>query len=267
MRGEARPVLHVVFNMSAAASLRQALAQLGRDERVIGFPDDLSFGPIDPPSTALRAAWAEQELGITEWGDGAAENAFWADVMSRASLPVAWVSRRCTGEYSGFLEFLQRIGDAPFRVVDLTDVLFARSGGQPPSPAFAFGIVTPRQMIEAGLIEQQKDLAAAELDAYHSKWRHLKAENAPLRIVSSLGLVSAPITCFDDLMKSCVTAEWQKGARVVGEALGRMMDEPFCQTGDMVLWARVCALAEAGVIESRGDFGSMRESFFRRANT
>jgi hypothetical protein len=267
MTDDAKPPLHAVFGMCAAASLRQALAQLGRDERVIGFPDDLSCGPINPPSAELRAAWVEEELG-TDWDDvSEMAEQFWAEATSPSVLPTAWVSRRCAQEYTAFLEFLERIDDAAFRVVDLTDVEFAWSSRRPPSPAFAFGIVTPKQMIEAGLIERQRELSGAELRARRATWRHLKSENAPLRIVTRTGLVSAPITYFDDFVLSCVADQWRKGARVVGEALGRMIDEPFCQTGDLVLWARVRALVDAGRVESQGDLSSMRHSEVRRAQT
>jgi len=40
--------LHIVFNSSAAAGLRDALRQTGRDERVVSLFDCLSFGPINP---------------------------------------------------------------------------------------------------------------------------------------------------------------------------------------------------------------------------
>jgi len=57
------PTIHLVFGMAAAGSVRQAFSRIGRHERVLGFPDDLSFGPIDPPSARLRQAWVENELG------------------------------------------------------------------------------------------------------------------------------------------------------------------------------------------------------------
>jgi Domain of unknown function (DUF1835) len=53
-------VLHIVFNPSAAAGLRDALRQAGRDERVISFFDSLSFGPINPPDPELRSEWVQQ---------------------------------------------------------------------------------------------------------------------------------------------------------------------------------------------------------------
>ncbi len=70
--------LHVVFGMAAAGSIREALTSAGRRERVIGCPDDLSFGPINPPSSDLRRPWAafflnyefDETVGMAEifWG-------------------------------------------------------------------------------------------------------------------------------------------------------------------------------------------------------
>jgi hypothetical protein len=57
--------LHVVFTPSGAGSLRQALADAGRDDQVISSFDNLSFGPIDPPDLLLRSKWVESELGWT----------------------------------------------------------------------------------------------------------------------------------------------------------------------------------------------------------
>jgi hypothetical protein len=42
-------VLHFVFTPSGAGCLSQALRTAGRDDQVISFFDDLSFGPINPP--------------------------------------------------------------------------------------------------------------------------------------------------------------------------------------------------------------------------
>lgn len=50
----AASTLHIVFDPSAAASLRDALRQAGRDERVVSLSDCLSFGPINPPDPGLR---------------------------------------------------------------------------------------------------------------------------------------------------------------------------------------------------------------------
>src|SRR5689334_22783103 len=102
-----KPVVHVVFNMSAAGSLRQALADMSLKETVIGLPDDLSVGPIDPPAADLRDRWTEDTLGFDNWPDlGQRSDLFWTQATDRDVIPVAWVCRQSAAEFAGFLEFV-----------------------------------------------------------------------------------------------------------------------------------------------------------------
>lgn len=268
MKANQKPVVHVVFGMSAAASLRQAVARLGLEQPVVGLPDDLSLGPIDPPANDLRVKWMEDILGY----DGF--DAHWkhADLFrDRATdsgiIPIVWVCRRCAEEYCGFLEFLWRIGDQPFRVVDITDIELRRSPGRPGSQTWitpTFGFVTAGAMIDARLIDRRTTLSVRQLADYRETWAKLRAENAAFRIVTEQGLSSAPIPHFDNVIVSCVTEEWQTCARVVGSAIDKLSDGNFDQCGDLVLWSRVKTLANEGVFENRGDGDQIGESFVRR---
>ena len=65
-------------------------------------------------------------------------------------------------------------------------------------------------------------------------------------------LVSAPISFFDSTLMSFLADDWQKVTRVVGEALACQMDDCIFQTGDILLAARVNALAESGRLEVKG---------------
>ncbi len=259
-----KPTVHVVFNMSAAGSIRQAFSRVGRNERVLGFPDDLSFGPIDPPSARLRQAWSKNELGCDFEDVVQMADPFWAEATSPATLPVAWVSRRNAAEYSGFLEFVWRQGDAPFRVVDFAGLEYTGLGGGVLA-AESLGLLSPDQIVEAQLWDQQRALRPDEIGAFREVWRRLRQENAPLRVVDETGLVSAPITRFDDAIVSCASSDWQKGARLVGTTMGELIDRPPSQCpSDLVLWARVRALGEAGVLEIAGDGSEMHGTFVRR---
>jgi uncharacterized protein DUF3658 len=71
-------------------------------------------------------------------------------------------------------------------------------------------------------------------------------------------LVSAPISYFDPLLMSHVTPQFQKAALIVGKALADIWDSSYIQTGDLVLAARLRALADAGAVESRGDLLDIR---------
>jgi len=57
---------HIVFGEAADIELRDALRQLGRDDRVLACPDDLGLGPIAPSDPATRAQWMAHQLGAPE---------------------------------------------------------------------------------------------------------------------------------------------------------------------------------------------------------
>ena len=116
--------LHIVFTPSGAGGLRDALKEAGQDDQVISLMDCHSFGPINPPDGELRRAWVEEELGYTDWEVVVAKSAsFWTKALSLSDRKIGWLSRRSTQEYTGFLEWLWRLGEEPCEVVDRTDVM------------------------------------------------------------------------------------------------------------------------------------------------
>jgi len=58
--------VHIVFSDGAAGLLRRALRDAGRSEHVLAFPDNLSFGPINPPDVQLRLEWMNEHLGASQ---------------------------------------------------------------------------------------------------------------------------------------------------------------------------------------------------------
>lgn len=124
--------LHIVFNPSAAAGLRDAQRQAGRDERVVSLSDCLSFGPINPPDPGLRTQWVKTELDYSGWEDVVNEaTSFWREALSISERRIAWLSRRSAQEYAGFLEWLWRLDQDEIEVVDLTDVILEGNGTRP----------------------------------------------------------------------------------------------------------------------------------------
>jgi len=267
MKENANPVVHVVFSSSAAVTLRRALAGIGRMERVIGLSEDLSFGPIDPPSASARGAWIECELNYDFEEILQDADRFWEEAMSPHILPVAWVSRYDAADFSAFLEFIWRKADAPFRVVDVTDVKLVDGHGK--TIAYpSLGVISQAQMTEARLFDRQATLLPNQIGSYRAIWRRLRQENAPLRIVNDTGLTSAPITHFDETIVEVASEQWQEGARVVGKTMASFMDRRFSPCpSDLVLWARVRALAERGVLEIGGNPDEMRNTTVRRSTT
>jgi hypothetical protein len=262
----AASTLHIVFNVSAAAGLRAALRQAGRDEDVVGLCDDLSFGPINPPDPKLRKDWVEEQLNYTGWAEiVSGANSFWREALSTDHRRIAWLSRRSAQEYAGFLEWLWRLDEDPVDIIDLTDVVVTENGTAATRRHFAIslGLLPPHSILESALLDRTETLTADLRARYRELWRRLRTENAPLRVLGESELTSAPLSFFDALLLSCAKPEWQTSARIIGEALSDFWETSRSQTGDLVLWARARVLADAGHLEFRGDLSDMQKSELR----
>src|SRR5262249_28664323 len=146
---------------SAAASLRDALRQAGREERVVSLSDCLSFGPINPPDPELRRKWVEEELGYTGWEEVVGEaTSFWPKALSASDRKIAWLSRRSAQEYAGFLEWLWRLDEEPIEVVDLTDVMVHSTGQTERRLAISLSLLPPRAILENELLNRAETLPA-----------------------------------------------------------------------------------------------------------
>lgn len=247
-------ILHVMFASSAAATLRRALAQQERHDLVAHLHDNFSFGPIDGNG---RASWVDEMLGITNWDDITASTAPFLDASCSPQLtPLAWFSRRDTQSYAGFLWWLSQLGDAPCRVMDITDLRVSYLDDKS-YLAVSPSLLQPEQMAE--LIDGHAPLEDPQRTEYREQWRRLAAENAPLRVIDEQGsLLSAPITHFDDMLLSCASTGWRRMALIVGQALVKSKAGDVHQTGDLLLHSRLCELAEAGALEWRGDLLNMQ---------
>jgi len=248
-------VLHFVFTLSGAGCLVQALRKAGRDDQVIAFSDDLSFGPIDPADASLRAKWVEHELGERDWNRSpTSSERVWDEARFPDHRKVAWLTRRSASEYAGFLDWIWRLGEAPCEVVDLSEVMISypseHGPPRPPVLAVSLGMLHPDTIRNNNLWDLAEPLQMTVRDRYLDLWRQLRSENAPLRVVKGDNLVSAPISFFDSLLMSYGTNNWQKVIRIVGTAIAAEMD--IFQASDMVLRARIDALAQAGRLEIRG---------------
>ncbi|HWK46203.1 MAG TPA: DUF3658 domain-containing protein [Stellaceae bacterium] len=264
----ASSTLHIVFDPSAADRLRDALKQSGRDDRVIALSDDLSFGPINPYDEDTRARWVREEFASTEWDEiGSEARAFWATALLGDADRTVWLSRRSTREYAAFLEFVWRLGEAPCRLVDITDLTLVRDwdGAQrPPRLVAGLDCVPGSQIVELGLLDRARDFATEQREAYRGVWQKLREENAPLRVVlAALEMISAPLSYFDQDLLSCAKHKWVKSARIVGDTMELYRSDARGQMSSMVLIPRFQALVDAGLLEGQGDLSRIRFSEVR----
>jgi hypothetical protein len=250
VRDRSSHMLHVVPGDSAAGTLLQAVRATGREDQIASFIDDLSCGPIDSDEPSARLAWwtsvhHERQDHIT---------GFWDRIASATERLVVWFGRHSALEHAFFLALADRLGDRAFDMIDVT-------GMQLPVTLSSglTGLSHPKQSVSlmsvdhlASLFGTERAITAGERDAAARCWHRLKSENAPFRVVTETGLVSAPAEIFDDLLLERASKDWRSVAKVIGDTIGYNM-EPYIQTGDVMLLARVAALIAEGKLAADGD--------------
>ena len=262
-------MLHITFTESGAGFLRQALRQIGVRQHVVTFPDDLSFGPINPADPDERRAWTAANLrqpgdrlfpktklqtmppalgGRPSLAEETKE--FWSLALE-AEVCTVWLTRRVPAEYCGFLAWAEGAGAKTYNVVDVTD---ARSNGER-RLIFSIAHVGPSELDYEGMLASAAPLEPKIRDAYLRLWKALRGENAALRVLVNAELVSAPINFFDDLLLSCVRKDWRTATWLAGEASAATWDEHARQGNMEIMMARLFALVKARRVEIKGDLG------------
>lgn len=244
--------LHIAPGDSAAGSLTRAIRDAGRDDEVLPFRDDLSCGPIDQDEPSARAAWWDQFYDASEAAAHLRE--FWERVATTDDRLVVWFGRHSARELAFFLAWVDRLGERPYQIIDMTGRRLpfrGRDGSTVLSqPVQSVSIVQSDAL--RSLLGQEHPITAQDRNESRQRWQCLRRENAPFRIVTETGLVSAPIDYFDPLLLAQATPEWQKVALIVGKTMG-YNSEPYFQVYDLMLRARIVALVDEGRLLADGD--------------
>lgn len=244
--------LHIVPSDSAGGSLVRALRDAGRDDAVLAFRDSLNCGPIDPGDPSQRAAWWAQFYDDPDiWTP---LSTFWDRIERAEERLVVWFGRRSASEFAFFLAWADRMGDRPYSILDVTDREFPAMRPNPGSPptwrAKSASILNADNL--RSLLGSERPITAGEVTEARRRWQALKSENAPFRIVTEVGLTSAPIDHFDALLLEQAGHDWRKVAHVVGMTL-EQNSEPYYQVGDLMLLVRLVAMVEGGRLEVDGN--------------
>lgn len=259
------PRVHVAFSVSAGQVVAMALAKMGSDERVISLEDDLGYGPIEPYDVDARADFQRAAFMFEpSLDDRARVRAFWDQVTAPDVEHVLWMSRRCVRELTGYMEWLSRCTTPPL-VLDIATVDVG-----PPHPRYgaarSVGELNPERLAECRALGHVTRLLATTFEADRRTWTEQKRRNAALRILDESGLIPAKITYFDSLLLSCASDDWTPSARVVGDAIVRLVTEDsYTQTGDHALIGRFRKLVDDGLLESEGNLClGLRDTRVRR---
>ena len=257
--------VHVVFGTSRAGSIRDGLRLLGCQDRVIGLPSDLSFGPVDPPDAVRRREWMRSVLRCPpcEMPDEAEEP--WLEATAACPRPVFWACMSDAAEQACFLAFASRRDGHAFDLVDATglDYVTVRGARNP----WSIGVMSPEDIVASGLLEKRRPLAPCETEAAVAQWSPLRREDAPLRIVRDGRLVSAPLEHFDTVILAQASPTHEVAARLIGRTMGYLTDqvEPSGQSPNhVVLFGRILALGATGALDVRGPGPGLRDYLVAR---
>lgn len=246
-------IVHFVFTRSGAGNLVQALRKAGRKDQVVTTWHGLNLGPIDPSDPSARAIWLEKELDRIEPEDRGPSERDWDDARFPGHRKIVWVSRRSAHEYCGFLNWLWRWGDAPFDIIDLSEVLITPSPerGPPRLPVLApcLAYLGDDHIRLNKLWDLATPLPSKKREQYLDVWRKLISENAPLRVIDNGMLVSAEASYFDSQLMELVTDDWQLVSRIIGTAMASELDDEIISIDFEWLKQRLMLLVERGQLE------------------
>lgn len=114
--------------------------------------------------------------------------------------------------------------------------------------------------------QRRRLLTETEQAQLLSDWRRLQEENTPLRAMVDGKLQSVPADFYDAAILSCVPAEESSAALTVGRAIAKL-DETGNRVGDMLIFFRIRALAQAGQIVIVHDAPNYRDLTIYKCST
>ena len=114
--------------------------------------------------------------------------------------------------------------------------------------------------------KHRRQLTETEQAQLLSDWKRLQEENTPLRAMVDGKLQSVPADFYDAAILSCVPAEESSAALTVGRAIAKL-DETGNRVGDMLIFARIRALAQAGQIVIVHDAPNYRDLTIYKCST
>ena len=253
---------HIAPSDSAGGSLQEALPVAGRDDALLVFGDALSCGPIASGDPVERATWWKDEHGWPEIEENI--RSFWTRVDASEGKLVLWFGRHSARELAFRHAWAWRVVQRRYHAVDVTGLRIPVTWGNGTN-----GVIESAQAVStipstglATLFDSERETSSDEEARYRRQWAKLMAEDAPFRIITPTGLISAPNDCFDHLLLAHSATDWRKVAYVVADVLG-LNSEPYLQMSDGTLIGRVAALVDQGKLVADGNPYEIRECRIR----
>ncbi|WGY68659.1 DUF1835 domain-containing protein [Burkholderia cepacia] len=251
--------IHVIQGGTAAASLREALAQAGRDERVVGLLDDLGVGPLkgadETPDT--RAAFWHHVLGdqIPDWNAEIEDEFARLDQLAMESGQVVVWHAPSVGDKLLLRRVAYHLRNVPQRLneVRLSAADFdstQRAALSRTDQACSTGMFSPAELARKRPVAAP--ISVLRIGRLALEWQEAKHLNAELRYWVSNTIKSGHYADLDALIVSRAEADWLPARRLVGSIMAAA-DRGGLFVSDSIAWWRCRELAAAGRLELQDD--------------
>ncbi|WP_322082071.1 DUF1835 domain-containing protein [Burkholderia sp. BCC1972] len=251
--------IHVIQGGTAAASLREALAQAGRDERVVGLLDDLGVGPLkgadETPDT--RAAFWHHVLGdqIPDWNAEIEGEFARLDQLAMDTGQVVVWHAPSVGDKLLLRRVAYHLRNVPQRLneVRLSAADFdsaQRTALSRADQACSTGMFSPAELARKRPVAAP--ISVLRIGRLALEWQEAKHLNAELRYWVSNTIKSGHYADLDALIVSRAEADWLPARRLVGSIMAAA-DRGGLFVSDSIAWWRCRELAAAGRLELQDD--------------
>ncbi|AOJ30229.1 DUF1835 domain-containing protein [Burkholderia metallica] len=252
--------IHVIQGGTAAASLREALAQAGRhDEHVVGLLDDLGFGPLkgadETPDT--RAAFWRRVLGdqIPDWNAEIEGEFARLDQLAMDTGQVVVWHAPSVGDKLLLRRVAYHLRNVPQRLneVRLSAADFdpaQRASLSRTDQACATGMFSPAELARKRPVAAP--ISVLRIGRLALEWQEAKHLNAELRYWVSNTIKSGHYEDLDALILARAQADWLPARRLVGGIMADA-DRGGLFVSDAIAWWRCRELAAAGRLELQDD--------------
>jgi hypothetical protein len=262
-------MIHIVFNEADVDVLKKAIEL---DESMAGdviqIKDDYAVGPIKdiytPEGIEARKAWWRQVLAGGDY-DGkvdkgqADDNKTVADLVQRLTeneKEIVWVwAAQNKHDVCGYYWLMSQLKDLQGRIyiLYLNNLPFINEKGGIFYPE-NLNVIPPKEFLKAKKLSRQVTLSEFEVDP--DEWTRLQNEEKGVRILEGGKKLSQyDYDFYDSDLKKYITADWQKGSRIIHNFQNKSKQS----TGDAFLLWRLKNLLAAGEYDVQGELKNMKD--------
>jgi hypothetical protein len=262
-------MIHFVFNQADVAVLQAAIEM---EPEMIGevweIKDDYAVGPLKEiyaeSGMEARKQWWRALLAGGDY-DGMADSGSIDDAQTvehlKSRLAVnpeetVWIwAAQNKHDVSGYYWLISQLKDYQGRVfiLYLNNLPFLNEKGQLFYPQWLH-LIPPREFLKARKLARV--ITPSEFEVDPDEWTRLCQEGKMVRLLEGgKKLVQMDLDFYDEELRKYITADWQKGSKVISHFLSKSKET----TGDAFLLWRLKTMISEGQFDVQGQLKAMRD--------